>query len=230
VNVVLFDLDDTLLDYSSRQEACWSECCASVAAPAGVDAAALMAALQEVRRWFWDDPGRHQCERTDMVGAWTKIAALALERVGGAADGLARRMGEDFAARRVAVERLFPDSLGVLTRLRATGVPLGLVTNGDARLQRAKIARHDLARFFDVIVIEGEFGCGKPDVRVFRHALGALAADPARAWMVGDHLVWDVEGAQSAGARAAWIDRERIGLPAGSPARPDRIIHTLEEL
>lgn len=228
--IVLFDLDDTLLDYSSRQEACWSECCASVAAPAGVEAAALVAALADVRRWFWDDPERHRARRTDMVGAWATIAGLALERVGADTDGLARRMAEDFAARRVAVERLFPDARAALARLRASGVPLGLVTNGDARLQRDKIERHALAGFFDVIVIEGEFGCGKPDARVFRHALGALGADPARTWMVGDHLVWDVGGAQAVGVRAVWIDRTRAGLPPASMARPDRIIHTLEEL
>ncbi|MGH7391315.1 MAG: HAD family hydrolase [Candidatus Rokuibacteriota bacterium] len=227
---MLFDLDDTLLDYSGRAETCWTECCAAVAAPAGVDLAALLTALEDVRGSFWESPERHRRERTDMVGAWAKIAALALERVGGARDGLARRMAEDFAARRVAAERLFPDARATLELLRAAGRPLGLVTNGDARLQRDKIARHDLAPFFDVIVIEGEFGCGKPDARVFRHALASLGADPAGAWMVGDHLVWDVAGAQGVGVRAAWIDRERRGLPAASPARPDRIIHTLGEL
>ncbi len=230
MSVVLFDLDDTLLDYSSRQDACWSECCTRVAAPAGVDPEALISALREVRRWFWDDAERHRCARTDMLGAWTKIVELALERVGRGADGLPRRMAEDFAARRVAAERLFPEARVVLERLRAGGVPLGLVTNGDARLQRDKIGRHALAGFFDVIVIEGEFGCGKPDVRVFRHALAALGSDAARAWMVGDHLVWDVAGAQSAGARAVWIDRARRGVPADSATRPDRIIHSLDEL
>src|SRR5207249_4507718 len=34
VNVVLFDLDDTLLDYSGDAARCWSEACATVAAPA----------------------------------------------------------------------------------------------------------------------------------------------------------------------------------------------------
>ena len=37
--------------------------------------------------------------------------------------------------------------------------------------QRDKIERHRLAGFFDVIVIEGEFGAGKPDEVVYRHAL-----------------------------------------------------------
>jgi FMN phosphatase YigB (HAD superfamily) len=48
--------------------------------------------------------------------------------------------------------------------------------------------------------------------------------------MVGDHLVWDVDGAQRVGLRAAWIDRPRAGLPADQPVQPERIIHALDEL
>jgi putative hydrolase of the HAD superfamily len=230
VKALLLDLDDTLLDYSSRAETCWTESCAALAAPAGVDPLALDLALAEVRRWFWSDPERHRRERTDMVGAWTKIAALGLARLGASGDGLARRIAEDFAARRCAAERLFPETLPTLEWLRDRGVPLGLVTNGDARMQRDKIARHDLRRFFGVMVIEGEFGCGKPDERVFRHALEALGVTPRGAWMVGDRLDWDVEGAQRVGLGGVWIDRARAGLPSDACCRPDRIIHLLEDL
>jgi putative hydrolase of the HAD superfamily len=230
VTALLFDLDDTLLDYSTGVEVCWGESCATVAAPAGVDPVALAQAVAEVQRWFWADPVRHRRERIDMIAAWGKIAAGALECTGGARDGLAAALAADFAGRRRAAMRLFPDALDVLARFRLRGVPLGLVTNGDARLQREKIQRYDLARFFDVLVIEGEFGAGKPDAEVFHHALAVLGTAPAAAWMVGDHLVWDVAGAQGAGLRAAWIDRRRGGLPAASPARPDRIVHSLSEL
>jgi len=173
---------------------------------------------------------RHRRERTDMVGAWAKIAALGLEHIGAPGDGLARRIAEDFAARRCAAERLFPEAVATLEWLRERGVPLGLVTNGDARMQRDKIARHGLEGFFGVMVIEGEFGCGKPDARVFRHALEALRVAPRGAWMVGDRLDWDVEGPQKVGLGGVWIDRARTGLPADSACRPDRIIHTLSEL
>jgi putative hydrolase of the HAD superfamily len=80
------------------------------------------------------------------------------------------------------------------------------------------------------MVIEGEFGAGKPDAAVFRHALDSLGAHPAEACMVGDNLVNDVEGAGQLGIRTIWIDRARSGLPAGIAARPDHIIASLTEL
>jgi putative hydrolase of the HAD superfamily len=225
---VLLDLDDTLLDYSSGVDACWEAACTTAAGE--VAQAPLVAALAETRRSFWSDPEHNRRERVHMVRAWTRIATLALERCGG--DGrLGAAIAEAFAARRRSVMTLFPDALHVLTALRERGTPLGLVTNGDAREQRAKIERHDLARFFDAIVIEGEFGAGKPDAVVYRTALSGLgvAAGP-EVWMVGDHLEFDVAGAQRLGLRAGWLDRAGLGVPAESAVRPDRILRELSDL
>jgi putative hydrolase of the HAD superfamily len=227
---VLLDLDDTLLDYSGGVEVCWRDSCVTVAGPGGIDGERLAEAIAESRRWFWDDPERHRRERVDMLGAWTKIVAHALETSGLAADGLAGAIAEDYAARRRAAMCLFPEARACLETLHAHGLPLGLVTNGDARQQRDKIERHDLARFFDVIVIEGEFGTGKPDPRVYHHALSALRMPAAATWMVGDHLEFDVAGAQRVGVHGVWLDRAGQGLPPGSSVRPARIIGALDAL
>ncbi len=243
MKALLFDLDDTLLDYSGGVDACWDGACAAVTLPDGLAAADLAKALVASRRWFWSDPDRHRRERTDMLRAWARIVHHALGDVR-ATDGARGRLpegdepidpvalavAEEYAARRRIAMTLFPEARGVLEGLRVAGMPLGLVTNGDASQQRDKITRFDLGGFFDVIVIEGEFGAGKPDERVFRHALGALGARAEHAAMVGDHLDWDVAGAQRLGMTGIWVDREGDGLPAGSPVRPHRIVRALTEL
>ena len=126
--------------------------------------------------------------------------------------------------------RLFPDALDTLEHFRKLGVPLALITNGDAAQQRDKIERRELARFFDAILIEGEFGTGKPEEIVYRHTLQSLGASATTAWMVGDHLEWDVGAPQRLGVRGVWMDREGHGLPSGSTVRPHRIIRSLDEL
>jgi len=165
-----------------------------------------------------------------MPRAWQRIVAHALESLQAPGEGMAAAVAAHFAAHRREAMQLFPEARATLEHLRGRGIPLGLVTNGDATQQRYKIERHDLARYFDVIVIEGEFGAGKPDEIVYRHALDVLGADPAGACMVGDNLDYDVEGSRRLGIRAVWIDRARVGLPAGSTARPDRVIASLTEL
>ena len=230
MKALLVDLDDTLLDYSGGVDECWSAACATVTAPAGVDAAALIDAVRMARRWFWDDPGRHRRERVDMLGAWRKIVAHGLEQMGAPNAPLAAAVAEDFAARRWAAMRLFPGVAEALGRLRDGGVAMALVTNGDTSQQRLKIERYDLARYFDAILIEGEFGAGKPEEIVYRHVLERLGVSAREAWMVGDHIEWDVAAPQRLGLRGVWVDREGTGLSAGSTVRPDRVIREFPEI
>lgn len=229
MKALLLDLDDTLLDYSGGVDEHWEAAVRARCMP-DLDAGTLVAAVAETRRWFWDDPARHRRERVNMLGAWQHIVEFALERLGVAADGLAPAIARDFAARRREAMRLFPDALESLERFRRRGVPLGLVTNGDATQQRDKIERHGLARFFDAIVIEGEFGAGKPEEIVYRHALGELGVAPEETWMAGDHLEFDVDAPQRLGMRGVWMDRPGRGLPPGSPIRPHRIVRSLRDL
>ena len=230
MRAVLFDLDDTLLDYSGAVERCWADACTTIGSLEGIEPETLVPAIEATRRWFWSDPDRHARERVRMLDAWTKIAAGALESIGRPSPAVARAIAEDFAGRRRAAMQLFPDALPCLTALRTGGARLGLVTNGDPAMQHEKIARFALGGLFDVVLIEGEFGKGKPDPGVYHHVLGALDVPALEATMVGDNLDWDVAGAQRVGIRGVWIDRATRGLPAGHPVRPDRVIGSLAEL
>ena len=230
MKALLVDLDDTLLDYSGGVDECWTAACETVAGPAGIDTAALVEAVRKERRVFWDDVERHARERVDMPGAWRKIVVRGLERMGAPGTALAGPVAEDFAARRWAAMRLFPGVPEALGRLRGGGVAMALVTNGDTRQQRAKIERYDLGRYFDAVLIEGEFGAGKPDEIVYTHVLERLGVAAGEAWMVGDHLEWDVGAPQRLGLRGVWVDREGAGLAPDKSVRPHRIIREFPEI
>jgi putative hydrolase of the HAD superfamily len=124
----------------------------------------------------------------------------------------------------------FPGALDTLQRLCGQGIRLALITNGNADLQRRKINRFGLEPYFDYILVEGEFGVGKPDARVYQHVLEQLKVKPNQAWMIGDNLEWDVVAPQRLGIFGVWNDFARKGLPESSTVQPDRIIHTITEL
>ena len=178
---VLFDLDDTLLDYTGGVSELWAATCRDAAGPAGLDCEALVGAIREARQWFWGDPVRHRTERVQMLAAWGKIAGRALAGIGCSDRELATRIAAEFHARRSAADRLFADARPCLDALRARDHVLGLVTNGDRRMQRDKLARHGLADYFDAVAIEGEVGIGKPEAAIFRRALDELGIAPCDA-------------------------------------------------
>jgi putative hydrolase of the HAD superfamily len=105
-----------------------------------------------------------------------------------------------------------------------------MATNGSAEGQRAKIDRFGLERYFDCIIVEGEFGCGKPHREVYETLFAELRADPRDMWSVGDNLEWDVGAPQSFGVHGIWVDASGARLPDNSPVRPDRIISSISEL
>lgn len=120
-----------------------------------------------------------------------------------------------------------PDAVETVRWLRESGRRLALLTNGAGAAQRRKISRFDIADLFDVILVEGELGFGKPDERVYRQALSALDVRPSEAWMVGDNLEWDVRAPQQLGMRGVWIDARGGGLPPGTAVTPDYIVRSL---
>jgi putative hydrolase of the HAD superfamily len=98
----------------------------------------------------------------------------------------------------------FPDALPTLRELRARGIAIGLVTNGRADVQAAKVQRLGLEPLLDATLISEREGLNKPDRRIFERALARLGVAPEHAWHVGDHPTADVAGAHAAGLTAVW--------------------------
>jgi putative hydrolase of the HAD superfamily len=228
---VLLDLDDTILDDSGSVSLCWLEACrVHVPEKGKLDPVSVFEAIERVREWYWSDPQRHRAGRLDLAAARREVVQIALEEIGVDDPRLVDRIGGEYHALRDTGLQPFADSVGTVRWLRDSGCRLALVTNGAAKMQRGKVDRFNLADLFDVILIEGELGFGKPDPRVYTKALEALDVPARDAWMVGDNLEWDVAEPQRQGIYGIWIDVRGSGLPPGHPVRPDRIIRRLSEL
>jgi putative hydrolase of the HAD superfamily len=155
--------------------------------------------------------------------------AEALRRCGVAdGDELAGRLAALYRELREGSIEPLPQALETLDQLRAAGYRLGLITNGAADAQRAKIERFDLARHFDYIGIEGERGFGKPDPRAYQAALDALGCAAQDAWMVGDRLDWDVVAPAELGITGIWVNAD--GAAGGGAEAGYRMIRSITEL
>jgi putative hydrolase of the HAD superfamily len=115
--------------------------------------------------------------------------------------------------------KLFPDALETLDTVRS-GLPgrrLGLVTNGPADVQTAKIELLGLRPRFDFCLISDEFGFWKPDREIFLEALRLGNATAGETIMIGDSPEHDMAGAESAGMRTIWMDRHDLPWPVEIP-------------
>jgi putative hydrolase of the HAD superfamily len=230
---VLFDLDDTLIRAYAQPEEAWRRLLHVFAVELDAhDLPAIdrvRATIMEESRAFWNDQAAAAKWRLNIPAARRLAARAALTRLGRPDDDLADRIADGFTELRRSEYRLYPDALATVDALRAEGVKLALVTNGASEMQRPKIARFDLEHRFDHIQIEGEFGRGKPELEVYRHALERLGCEACDAWMVGDNYEWEVVAPQKLGMCGIWYNPFEVEIPPHH-TRPTRVIKKLSEL
>jgi HAD superfamily hydrolase (TIGR01549 family) len=227
---LLLDLDDTILSYDAVGNAAWLHACELYCHRTGLDAVTLDLALRKYRDAYWADPERNRLGRLRLDETRLQIIQTTLQDMNIDDATLAADLTTTFVAVRDASIDFLSGARETLEELVARRIPLALVTNGQSDMQREKIARFELERYFKVFCVEGELGFGKPDPRAFETALAGLGLGPGDVWMVGDNLEWDIRGAQQVGIFAVWNDYRVRGLPADSPVQPDRIINRLADL
>ncbi len=152
----------------------------------------------------------------------------ALARFGIDEPDLSSRLAARYDAVRIERVELFPETLPVLHELHGR-YKMAIITNGFAETHEAKIARLEISRFFDTVVLAGEMELAKPDPAVFRHAMDALCVTAAESVMVGDRFDRDIEGAHRAGMRSIWVNSRKDVMPAGARP-PDATIPSIAEL
>jgi putative hydrolase of the HAD superfamily len=236
VKAVLFDLDDTLLWDDRSIKETFEATCRLGAEDSGVDAEQLEAAVRREARalyetyetfpftkniginpfealWGHFRKGDHPMFRKlEQIApeyrrkAWTRgLAALGVTN-----PALGEKLAETFAAQRRNLPYVYEETFAVLDELRGK-YQLLLLTNGCPDLQQEKLdGVPALIPYFDVILISGHFGEGKPSSRLFAHAMEQLGIMPEEGVMVGDKLTTDILGANGVGMPSVWINRHEI--------------------
>jgi putative hydrolase of the HAD superfamily len=252
IKAIFFDLDDTLLwDQKSIKEA-FVRTCLKAKERYGVDPDLLEEAVRDAARnlyssyefypftqmiginpfeglWgnFLDNQDDFKKMKETVPGYRKDAWRLGLQKLGINNPDFGYELGEMFPEERRKSPFVYEETFSILNALKGN-YKLLLLTNGSPDLQNTKLEiTAELVPFFDQIVISGDFGRGKPDPAIFKHALSLLSLEKDEVLMVGDNLMTDILGANRAGIKSVWInrhDRER------NEVRPTFEIHHLEEL
>jgi putative hydrolase of the HAD superfamily len=228
IDVVLFDLDDTLHDDTTAFESAAEEVAREVAAEHGVDALALKEAYVSEAHGFWHRLTPEQL-KVRLSSVREQLWEVALSRVGVDEIGLAKRSAGRYNEYRKKYFSVFPGAIELLRVLKSRSIKLGILTNGFSETHREKIAILQLGEYFDAIFIADEIGMLKPDPLLFAHACTAMGSNPSRAVMVGDRYNRDISGALEAGMAAIWLKVREEEIPAGAP-QPTATVTSLSEI
>jgi putative hydrolase of the HAD superfamily len=103
--------------------------------------------------------------------------------------------------------RIYDDVLAVLENLSRRGIKLAVISNWDERL-KPLLARLQLERYFDAIVVSCDVGCAKPFPGIFERAAQLLRVTPGDMLHVGDSAEEDLGGAKAAGLHGLLVHRQ----------------------
>ncbi|MBF9067347.1 HAD family hydrolase [Streptacidiphilus sp. NEAU-YB345] len=227
VRGVLWDIDDTLFDYSGAERAGILEHLAEL------DLLGEFASPEQAQAWWTADVeaayGRFLAGEIGFQEQRRIRVEAFLARIGRATpdpDEWFARYLDAFARHR----RVFDDVIPALDALG--GYRHGLLSNSSSRYQEDKLAAIGLRGRFVSLVCSDEIGFAKPAPEAFLAGCAALGLAPEHVVYVGDRLTTDAEGALAAGLHAVWLDRNGAGdgLREGADVPRVRTLADLPEL
>ena len=123
----------------------------------------------------------------------------------------------------------FPDVKPGLKQLKAVGVRLAILSNGEPKMLQSAATSAGIGDLLDAIISVDEIKVFKPSPRVYQLISSRLNVTAGETGFVSSNS-WDVNGAGSAGLTAFWIQRtaaeppEELGYPAA------RVVHAITDL
>ena len=204
---LLFDLDDTLLDFKRSEAAAITETLRQV----GIDPTpATVARYSEINLRCWKALERREITREELL---TRRFRLLFTELGTAASPQHTQALYEEALSRQTYE--IEGARALLTQL-APDYALYLVSNGTAKVQDSRLALSGFGHFFRKVFISQHIGADKPSKRFFEKCFAEIPDfDVRETLLIGDSLSSDIRGGLNAGEATCWFNPQRL------PAQPD---------
>ncbi|MQY39402.1 Phosphoglycolate phosphatase [Streptomyces sp. RB17] len=202
IRAVVWDVDDTLFDYTTADREGMRAHLAAEGLLAGYGSPEeALGRWREItdRQWGRFSAGEvtFEGQRRDRVRVF-----LDAELTDAECDAWFQR----YIGHYEAAWSLFPDVLPALEILSLSHRH-AVLSNSSLRVQEHKLRTLGLLDRFEVVLCAAELGVSKPQAGAFLAACEALELPPHEVAYVGDHPEIDGRGAAEAGLLSVWIDR-----------------------
>lgn len=198
---LLFDLDDTLLDFQAAQ---------AFALPyflkqegvAEQDLPLYTETYKRMNHQLWEDLEKGLIDRETLQNTrFSKLFAhFGIEKDGAF---LAEKYQDLMAQQGQTLE----GALELLQELKAKGFRLFAASNGFLSIQTGRLKASTFDQIFEQVFISEQVGAAKPELFFFETVAKQIEGfDASQALMIGDSLSADIQGAKNAGLASMWFN------------------------
>ena len=222
IDMVLWDVDGTLLDFDAAERAAIRTLFAEFGLGECTDG--MLARYSAINVSFWQRLERNELTKAEiLVGRFVQFFNEY---------GIDARVAPAFNDRyqlALGDTIVFRDDSPAVVRALRGRVKQYAVSNGTVAAQTKKLDRSGLGALMDGVFLSERLGVEKPNRRFFEQVFSAIRpASLSSVLIVGDSLTSDIRGGMNAGIKTCWYNPEKKPVPQGY--RVDFVIGDLREV
>lgn len=217
---ILFDADNTLLDFSRSEHEALCDCLRARGLPCDRHITDGYAAIND-RHWKLLEQGVTTRDRLRVARFEDFCREYGF-------DCDPTQLANDYFDTLCTKSYLIDGALELCERLK-DHCRMYIITNGNAKVQHDRFDGTPLAPLFEAVFISEDMGCAKPSRDYFDAVIAAIPNfDPADTLVVGDSLSSDIQGGINAGLDTCWYNPHGKSAPADM--KINYVVRSLDEI
>ncbi len=194
---ILFDSDDTLLDFKASERQAIYRAFEIAGLPFDDD---IRAVYSEINHGLWKALERGETTTDELLCERFRIL---FKRYGYAHDP--QKMNDLYFKCLSNTDFTMEGAVEILEYLYGR-YELDIITNGVGYIQASRLKNADIRKYINKVFISGEIGISKPHIGFFDYVLSHIdEQDRSKILVVGDSLSSDIKGALNAGLDCVYI-------------------------
>lgn len=219
-DLILFDVDGTLLDFDMTEKVALEETCKEYGYPCNDE---MLKSYHEINIECWKKLEEGLIDKKELAFIRFNEFFNKYNLVGNPIE-----FNTKYRARLGEGAYLIKNAIEICEKLYGK-IDLAIASNGGKDIQYNRLRKVNLDKYFKYFFISEEMGYNKPDINYFNYIFEKTKIkDPKKILIIGDSLTADIQGGNLAGLETCWYNPQ--GKTDEKDIKKDYIIDNLLDL
>ncbi len=201
INDIFWDLDHTLWDFDRNSDLTIFKILKNNNIK--VDVPLFLKVYHPINRKYWELYRENKVSKSHL--RFYRLSDTFNELNVEVSEKLIRKLSVDYINHLSDFNYLIPNAITILEKFRSN-YNMHIITNGFKEVQKKKLKKSGLLKYFKTITISEDVGFKKPSKEIFFHAITKASAQIEKSVMIGDNFNADIIGAKRMGIKAIYYN------------------------
>ena len=201
INDIFWDLDHTLWDFDRNSDLTFNKILNENNIK--VDVSSFLKTYHPINRKYWDLYRLNKVSKAHL--RYYRLSDTFKELCVEVSDDQINKLSVDYINHLSDFNYLIPNALTILEKFHSN-YNMHIITNGFKEVQRKKLKKSGLSKYFKTITISEDVGFKKPSKEIFLQAIARANAIIENSVMIGDNFNADIIGSKSVGMKAIYYN------------------------